>query len=86
MKKDALKEIKGLDTKTLDAKVKALKKELADVILDASDKAKQTKDIKVFYKKRKDLAQVLTILRQKQLLEALKPVEVVEEKPVKGTK
>jgi len=69
MKKNELTQIKGLDTKELNEKAKAIKRDLADLILDKN--MKKLKDLKTISKIRKELAQVLTILRQKQLLTEL---------------
>lgn len=69
MKKNELTQIKGLDLKDLRLKAKSIKDEIANLIMDKN--MKKLKDLKVIAKKRKDLAQVLTILRQKQLLEQL---------------
>ena len=69
MKKNELTQIKGLDNKELKAKAKILKKEMADLTLDKN--MKKLKDLKTIGKKRKDLAQILTVLRQKELLTIL---------------
>lgn len=69
MKRTELTQIKGLSNKELMEKVKVIKKEVADMIIDKN--MKKLKDIKTISKKRKELAQTLTILRQKQLLEEL---------------
>ena len=66
MKKNDLIQIKGLDIKELRVKVKAIKGEIVNMELDKN--MKKLKDLKTVSKKRKDLAQVLTILRQKELL------------------
>ena len=71
MKKNDLTQIKGLDAKELRGKVKTITKEMADLVMDKN--MKKLKDVKLIYKKRKDLAQVLTILRQKELLAKLEP-------------
>ena len=71
MKKNDLTQIKGLDAKELREKVKTITKEMADLVMDKN--MKKLKDVKLIYKKRKDLAQVLTILRQKELLAKLEP-------------
>lgn len=76
MKKNEFVIIKGLTLKELKIKVKTLKKEIADLTLDKN--MKKLKDLKAISKKRKDLAQALTVLRQKQLLAELEPK--VEEK------
>lgn len=69
MKKQALMQIKGLDLKELMEKAKAIKAEIADTVMDKN--MKKLKDVKVVGKKRRDLAQVLTILRQKEILQQL---------------
>ena len=78
MKKNDLIQIKALDLKELGVKAKSLKADIASLVVDKN--MKKLKDIKSISKKRKDLAQVLTVLRQKQLLEQLEP------KVVKGAK
>lgn len=69
MKRADLTQIKGLSTKELAGKAKDLRKEIADLIIDKN--INKLKDTKVVFKKRKDLAQILTVLRQKQILERL---------------
>ncbi len=69
MKKNDLTQVKSFDIKTLVEKAKNTKKEIADLIMDKN--MSKLKDLKVISKKRKDLAQILTILKQKQLLESL---------------
>lgn len=69
MKKNDLAQIKGLEIKELREKIKAIKIEIADLMLDKN--MKKLKDLRLISKKRKDLAQVLTILRQKELLSQL---------------
>ena len=69
MKKNDLVQIKGLDAKELKSKAKAINIEIADLILDKN--MKKIKDLKTISKKRKDMAQILTILRQKELLAQL---------------
>lgn len=66
MKKQALAEIKKLDIKAIREKVKSVKIDLQKLVLDKS--MNKLTDVKVLAKKRKDLAQMLTILRQKELL------------------
>ena len=75
MKKNELTQIKGLDFKELNLKVKTLKDEIANLILEKN--MKKLKDLKKVAKKKKDLAQILTVVRQKELLAKL---EVKEEK------
>ena len=66
MKKNDFIQIKGLDVKELSGKAKDIKKEMANLLMDKN--MKKIKDIKQVSKKRKDLAQILTVLRQKELL------------------
>lgn len=84
MKKNDLTQIKGLDLKELRLKVKALKMEIAGLVMDKN--MKKLKDLKKISKRRKDLAQVLTVIRQKELLQELGP-KLVEAKAdkVSGT-
>lgn len=88
MKKNDFVQIKGLDIKELAEKVKALKKEITDLTLDKN--MKKMKDLKMIFKKRKDLAQILTVARQKELLgkleskiETKKPMEEIKSKEIK---
>ena len=74
MKRNELAQIKGLDIKGLKLKSKATRQELADLSLDKN--MKKTKDLKIVSKKRKDLAQILTLLRQKELLVQLEAKKV----------
>ena len=69
MKRQQLIQIKGLDLKELKEKAKALKSEIADLVMDKN--MKKLKDLKIIRKKRKDLAQVLTVARQKEMLQQL---------------
>lgn len=69
MKKSELVQIKGLNIKELKSKAKSLKDEIAGLIMDKN--MKKLKDKKAVFKKRKDLAQVLTVIRQKELLSEL---------------
>ena len=77
MKKNEFVIVKGLSLKELSVKIKSLKKEIAELTLDKN--MKKLKDLKSIFKKRKDLAQVLTVFTAKQLLEKLEP-KVEEEK------
>lgn len=80
MKKNEFIQIKSLDKKELKLKIKDLKKEIADLTLDKN--MKKLKNLKQINIKKKDLAQVLTVLRQKELLAELEPkVEKGNESP-----
>ncbi len=74
MKKDNfLNDIKALDIKSLALKVKDIRKELGDLILDKN--MSKLKDLKVISKKKKALAQVFTVLKQKELIAQLEKTE-----------
>lgn len=70
MKKNDLSEIKKLDIKTLKERSCSIKLEISSLILDKN--MNSLKDLKVISKKRRDLAQILTVVRQQELLEVLK--------------
>ncbi len=78
MKKNDLNQIKGSDIKELLVKSQELQKELADLVMDKN--MKKLKNVKTIHKTKKSLAQILTIVRQKQLLAILEPNQVKEEK------
>lgn len=69
MKKSEFNQIKELDLKELMGKVKTLKDEIAALTLDKN--MKKMKDLKMIFKKRKDLAKTLTVIRQKELVKQL---------------
>lgn len=71
MKKNEFAQIKNLDVKELKDKAKSLKGEIGKLTMEKN--MKKLKDLKMISKKRKDLAQILTVVRQKQLLEELEP-------------
>ncbi|TSC87344.1 MAG: Uncharacterized protein G01um10147_665 [Microgenomates group bacterium Gr01-1014_7] len=73
MKKNEFNQIKGLSIKELIDKTKQIRKEIADLTLDKN--MNKLKDLKAISKKRKDLAQVLTVIKQKQLLEKLEELK-----------
>lgn len=66
MKRDELKQVAALTIAELKVKASALKKEIATLTMDKN--MKKLKDIKEVAKKKKELAQVLTFARQKELL------------------
>jgi ribosomal protein L29 len=72
-KQNILAEIKALDIKSLAAKAKAIRAEIGDLILDKN--MNKLKDLKVISKKRKELAQTFTVLKQKQIIESLEKTE-----------
>lgn len=66
MKKQEFVQIKGLDLKELKVKAGVLRAEIANLTLDKN--MKKLKDLKTISKKKKELAKVLTVIRQKELL------------------
>ncbi|OGE64104.1 hypothetical protein A3J13_02460 [Candidatus Daviesbacteria bacterium RIFCSPLOWO2_02_FULL_36_8] len=81
MKKNDLITVKALDIKELIVKAKSIRMEIADLTLDKN--MKKLKDLKAVSKKRKDLAQTLTFLKQKQMLEQLEVTPEVKVKEMK---
>lgn len=73
MKKNELNQIKGLSAKDLLTKLKLLRKEIADATFDKN--MKKLKDLKIISKKRREQAQILTVVRQKELLGELESKE-----------
>lgn len=69
MKKTEFAQIKTLNIKELSDKAKALKKEIAELGFDKN--MKKLKDLKSISKKRKERAQILTVIGQKELLARL---------------
>ncbi|MDO8619363.1 MAG: 50S ribosomal protein L29 [Candidatus Daviesbacteria bacterium] len=66
MKRQEFLEIKKMDIKEISVKMLAARQELLDLSLDKN--MKKLKDLKSVAKKRKEIAQMLTVIRQKQLL------------------
>lgn len=66
MKKNEFAQVKGLDIGQLKEKAKVLKKEIADLVIEKN--MKKLKDLKMVYKKKKDLAKILTVVKQKEML------------------
>lgn len=66
MKKNQLVGVKGLNIKELKNKAESLRDDIANLTMDKN--TNKLKDKKAIFKKRKDLAQVLTVLRQKEML------------------
>ena len=66
MKKQDLTDVKALDIKTLKERAKKLRSEIADLHLNKN--MNKLADTKTIWKRRKNLAQILTVLKQKELL------------------
>ncbi len=66
MKKNDFLQIKILEERAIAGKIKEAKLEIASLVIDKN--MKKLKDVKAISKKRKDIAQMLTVLRQKQLI------------------
>ena len=69
MKRNDFGEIKALDIKTLSVRVRSLRAEIADLVLDKN--MNTLKNVKQIHNKRRDLAQLLTVLRQKEMISVL---------------
>lgn len=76
MKKQDFIQIKGLDLKELKVKAKSLRGEIANLVLDKN--MKKLKDLKMVSKKKKELAQILTVIGQKELLTELESKQEVK--------
>ncbi|RJP46914.1 MAG: 50S ribosomal protein L29 [Armatimonadetes bacterium] len=73
MKRNELAEVKKMDLVALDEKAKVLGREIADLTIDKEmNKMSNSKALK---NKRRQLAQVLTVRRQKELLQELEKKE-----------
>ncbi len=70
MKRNDFVIIKGLGIAELILKASGIKNELSNLIFDKN--MKKLKDLKVCSKKKKERAQLLTLIKQKQSLEELK--------------
>jgi ribosomal protein L29 len=66
MKRNDLLDTKKLNEVELVGKIKLLKKEIADLVMDRN--MNKLTDLKSIGKKRKEIAQIMTIIRQKQLI------------------
>lgn len=73
------KEIKDLQKMAQEKKLEAKKAKLSMV-------SGKEKNLKIYRNLRRDIAQVMTLIREKEILESLKPVEVKEEVKEKKTK
>lgn len=73
MKRNDFLEIKNLTKKEIVKKVGDLKNEILSLIIDKN--TKKLKDLKVISKKRKEVAKMLTLIKQKTLLESLEKGE-----------
>lgn len=79
--KDLRNEIKVLDIPALLQRAKALKVEISDLIMDKN--MNKLKDLKAIFKKKKEVARVLTVLSQKTMIGDLESREL---KGVEGSK
>lgn len=66
MKKNEFAALKPLEIKELREKAKVLKKEIAGLVMEKN--MRKLKDLKSISQKRKEAAQLLTLIRQKELL------------------
>lgn len=84
MKRNEFVQIKGSDLKELWLKVKDIKGEIANLTLDKN--MNKLKDLKVISKKKKDMAQILTVIKQKELLSELESRVESQESSKEATK
>lgn len=77
MKKNDLKELLGLSIVELEKKSKELIKQIEELTFDKN--MKKLKDVKSITKKKQDLARVLTVKRQKEMLEELEVGSNIQE-------
>lgn len=77
MKRNELAEIKKMEIKALVERVKKTRAEVSDLTMDKNiQKLSQKKGLR---SKRRDLAQILTVLRQKQILGELEGAKDAKE-------
>jgi ribosomal protein L29 len=69
MRRNDFLEIKNLDNKTLLGKVMTLRGEISELVMDKN--MSKLKDLRSIFKKKKEIAQILTVVKQKQLLEVM---------------
>lgn len=69
MKRTDFAELKNLDLKVLVTKIMQAKEELDGLVLDKN--MKKLKDVNAVSKKKKDIAQMLTVVKQKKLIDQL---------------
>lgn len=81
MKKDLVQQIKNLDRKELIQRIKTTRVEVADLVLDKN--MNKLTDKKLVFKKRKELALLSTVLRQKELINKLESKSVQNKKGAK---
>lgn len=68
--------MKNLGIKDLVEKIRGLKKDIANLVMEKN--MKKLKDLKMISKKRKETAQILTLLKNKQLLAQLEEKKEVK--------
>lgn len=74
MKKNELAEVKKLEIKALRERVKKVRLEVAELVMDKNmNKLTSLKDLR---NKKKDISQILTVLKQKQLIVELEKSHV----------
>lgn len=85
MKRSDFNELKNLSVSELSKKAALLYKEFSDLVIEKN--TRKVKDVKTASKKRKEVAQILTLVRQKTILtdlEAGLKQDKAEEKEVKA--
>lgn len=74
MKKNEFAEIKKMDIKAVAQKVKKMKSEIAGLVIDKN--MNKMTNLKLIKNKRRDIAQILTVLKQKNLLKEMEEKNV----------
>ncbi len=82
MKTEELKKLREKDTKELEGMVVEKKRELANAY--ANRKASNESNLKIVKNTKRDIAQILTIIREKEIVQNLKEKE--EKSSTKGSK
>lgn len=77
MKRKEFNDLKSRSAKDLAKMIMEKRVEAAKKRMES--KSGKEKNLKVFAVLRREIAQLLTILREREIIESLKPVEVVEE-------
>jgi len=86
VKRTEFKELKNLSVDDLAKKIIEVKKELADLVMDRhTSNGKGSGNLRVVFMKRKDVARMLTIVRQKQLLGEVEEKVKIQNSKVKNT-
>lgn len=78
MKRNDLAEIKKIDIKSVIERIKKAQKEIAGLVIDKN--TGKLANLRTIKNRRRDIAQMMTVVKQKQLLEKLEGSENAESK------